>query len=93
MNKLIRFMIHKVTIISLLILVQLIFFGYIVFSMSKISNTILYVLEAISYLIVIYVLTGNEPLQYKNCMDYTDFNRTDFWWFILCLIQTPQSIA
>lgn len=65
MNKLIRFMIHKVTIISILILIQLIFFGYIVFSVSKTSNIILYILEGISYLIVIYVLTSEEPLQYK----------------------------
>ena len=65
MNKLIRFMIHKVTIISILILVQLVFFGYIVFSVSKTSNIILYILEGISYLIVIYVLTSEEPLQYK----------------------------
>lgn len=65
LNKIIRFLIHKSTIIALLILLQLAFFGYAVFYVSKISTLLLYIFEAISYFIVIYVLVGNDPMHYK----------------------------
>ncbi|CCV66006.1 putative cardiolipin synthase [Paracholeplasma brassicae] len=65
MYKFIRFLTHKSTIIALLILLQLVFFGYVVFYVSKLSTILLYFFEAISYLIVIYVFVSSEPMHYK----------------------------
>lgn len=65
MTKLLRFITHRITIIGILILVQLFVFGWLVLSASNLSQWVLYTLEVLSYMVVLYVLISDEPLVYK----------------------------
>ena len=65
MEKLIRFLTHRITIVGILILIQLFVFGYLVLSASRYAKPVLYTLEVLSYVVVFFVIISDESPNYK----------------------------
>lgn len=65
MDRFLRFITNRITIVGVLILVQLVVFGSLVLSASRYATSILYTLQVLSYVVVFFVLISNEQLVYK----------------------------
>ena len=65
MDKFLRFITNRITIVGILILLQLFVFGFLILSASQYAKPILYTLEILSFVVVFFVLVSNEQLIYK----------------------------
>ena len=65
MDKFLRFITNRITIVGILILLQLFVFGFLIISASQYAKPILYTLEILSFVVVFFVLVSNEQLIYK----------------------------